>query len=96
MHVYKALSPPLSSIHPIQTAHTPKTLHKLDGMEMRRMWMDRVRNKEVRSKFGLGEKMSDGVNRKNFTWFRYVERMSEERLSKKMYGIGADLLEMVR
>ena len=47
--------------------------------------MDRARNKEVRCRVGVREKMSDKVDRKKLKKLRHVERMGEERLTKRVH-----------
>ena len=49
-----------------------------DAMKM--TWMDRWRNREVRRKVGVRERISGRVDRKVLKWFGHVERMSGERL----------------
>ena len=46
--------------------------------------MDRVRNKEVRKALGK-EAMMDMVKEKQRKWKTKLEKMSEERLVKKVY-----------
>ena len=50
--------------------------------------MDRWRNDEVGRKLGVREKVSDRMDRKVLKRLRYVERTSEERLSKRVYEAG--------
>ena len=39
----------------------------------------------VRERVGVTEKMSKRINRKVLKWFGHVERMGDERLTKKVY-----------
>ena len=65
---------------------------KLDVMEMRCLRsmcgvtrMDRLRNEVVRERVGVDEKLSERVDRKVLKWYGHVERMSGERLTKRVY-----------
>ena len=66
--------------------------NKLDVAEMKCMrsmcgvtrW-DRLRNETVRERVGVSEPMSERVDRKILKWFGHVERMGNERLTKKVY-----------
>ena len=44
-----------------------------------------MRNVVVRERMGVKEKMSKRVDRKVLKWFGHVERMGDERLTKKVY-----------
>ena len=69
-----------------------KERRKLDVMEMRCLRsmcgvtrMDRLRNEVVRERVGVDEKLSERVDRKVLKWYGHVERMSGERLTKRVY-----------
>ena len=47
--------------------------------------MDRVRNEVVRERVGVPEKLSKRVDRKVLKWFGHVERMGNERMTKRVY-----------
>ena len=47
--------------------------------------MDRVRNEVVRERVGVSEKLSKRVDRKVLKWFGHVERMGNERMTKRVY-----------
>ena len=47
--------------------------------------MDRVRNEVVRERVGVPEKLSERVDRKVLKWFGHVERMGNERMTKRVY-----------
>ena len=49
------------------------------------MW-NRLRNVEVRERVGVKEEMSKRVDQKVLKWFGYVQRMGDERLTKKVYN----------
>ena len=66
--------------------------YKIDGMQMKYLRsmcevtkMHRWRNEGVRRRVDRRENMSDGVNRKVLQWFGHVERLSEERLAKRVH-----------
>ena len=65
-----------------------RKLQALEMMCLRRVEgvsrMDRVRNKEVRKALGQ-EAMMDMVKEKQRKWKAKLEKMSEERLVKKVY-----------
>ena len=44
-----------------------------------------MRNVVVRERVGVTEEMSKRVDRKVLKWFGHVERMGDERLTKKVY-----------
>ena len=44
-----------------------------------------MRNVAVRERVGVKEEMSKRVDRKVLKWFGHVERMGDERLTKKVY-----------
>ena len=46
--------------------------------------MDRVRNEVVRERVGVSEKLSKRVDRKVLKWFGHVERMGNERMTKRV------------
>ena len=47
---------------------------------------NRLRNVEVRERVGVKEEMSKRVDQKVLKWFGYVQRMGDERLTKKVYN----------
>ena len=66
--------------------------NKLDVAEMKCLRsmcgvtrMDRVRNEVVRERVGVPERLSERVDRKVLKWFGHVERMGNERLTKRVY-----------
>jgi len=66
--------------------------NKLDVSEMQCLrsmcgvtrW-NRLRNVVVRERVGVREKLSKTVDRKVLKWFGHVERLGDERLTKKVY-----------
>ena len=66
--------------------------NKLDVSEMQCLrnmcgvtrW-NRLRNVAVRERVGVKEELSKRVDRKVLKWFGHVERMGDERLTKKVY-----------
>merc|ERR1712001_286505 len=46
---------------------------------------DRVRNEVVRERVGVPEKLSKREDRKVLKWFGRVERMENERMTKRVY-----------
>ena len=46
---------------------------------------DRVRNEEIRRRFGLQKSLSERGEATVLRWFGYIERMEEERYVKKIY-----------
>ena len=46
--------------------------------------MDRVRNKEVRRRAGIGRELASRVDQRVLRWFRHVERMDEGRLARRV------------
>ena len=70
--------------------------NKLNVMEMRCLRsmlgvsrVDRVRNEEVRRKTGVGRKLSDRLDQKVLGWYGHMERMNEERLTKRVWSAEA-------
>ena len=49
-----------------------------------------MRNVVVRERVGVTEEMSKRVDRKVLKWFGHVERMGDERLTKKVYKSEVD------
>ena len=49
-----------------------------------------MRNVAVRERVGVKEEMSKRVDRKVLKWFGHVERMGDERLTKKVYKSEVD------
>ena len=47
---------------------------------------NRLRNVSVGKRVGVKEEMSKRVDRKVLKWFGYVQRMGDERLTKKVYN----------
>ena len=47
---------------------------------------DRVRNEEVRERVGVDIALADRVEERVLSWFGHVERMSGERMTKRVYG----------
>ena len=52
---------------------------------------DRVRNEEVRRRTGVGQELADRAEKRVLSWFGHVERMTEERLTRKMYESDAEV-----
>ncbi|CAK1580205.1 unnamed protein product [Parnassius mnemosyne] len=46
---------------------------------------DRIRNSEIRKRCGLKEDVVTKIEKVMLRWFGHVERMNEERLTKKVY-----------
>ena len=46
---------------------------------------DRIRNSEIRKRCGLKEDVVTKIEKSMLRWFGHVERMNEERLTKKVY-----------
>jgi hypothetical protein len=46
--------------------------------------IDRVRNVEIRRRCGLKDDVVTRIERGMFRWFGHVERMSDERMTKKI------------
>ena len=67
-------------------------IRELEVMEIKCLWsMCRVTrvyrwsNEKMRRRVDVREQMNDRVDRKALEWFGHVERMSGERLSKRVY-----------
>ena len=52
--------------------------------------MDRVRNVDIRTRCELGVSIRTKVGKNILRWFGHVERMSDERLVKKVYKSAMD------
>ena len=48
--------------------------------------LDRITNEEIRRRVGVEVELSERVNRSVLRWFGHVERMSEERMARKVYN----------
>lgn len=46
--------------------------------------LDRIRNEEVRRRTGVGRELATQVDRSVLRWFGHMERMEDERLTKKV------------
>ena len=53
------------------------------------MW-DRMKNEDIRMGCGLKYKLSERVDQSVMRWYGHMERMSEERLVKRIYRAGVD------
>ncbi len=67
---------------------------KLDVIEMRClrsmvgvMRMDRVRNEDVRQRTEVVRKLSERVDQRVLSWYGYMVRMGEERLTKRVWKV---------
>ena len=65
---------------------------KLDVMEMRSLRSicgvtirDRIRNEEIRGRTGVRDALSKRADQTVLRWFGHIERMSEERMVKRIY-----------
>ena len=47
---------------------------------------DRIRNEEVHRMAGTSEDVTVRMKKKVLSWFVHVQRMSDERMAKKIYG----------
>ena len=63
-----------------------KCLRSICGVTMR----DRIRNEEIRSRVDVQNDLSGRVGRCVLRWFGHIERMSEERVAKRVYDSGVD------
>ena len=71
---------------------TVKERRRLDVMEMNCLRSmcgvtrrDRVRNEEVRRRVGVKRSLSERAEERSLSWFGHLERMSDERLTKRVY-----------
>ena len=50
--------------------------------------VNRVRNDEVWQRMGVGRRLSDRLDQRVLGWFGHMERMDEERQTKKVWRAG--------
>ena len=48
-------------------------------------WRDRHTNQELRERCGVEVNVVEAVGRKTLTWFGHMERMTDDRLTKRVY-----------
>ena len=70
---------------------------RLNVMEMRCLRsmvgvsrVDRVRNEEVRRRVGVDRSLADRVDQRVLRWYGHMERMNEERLTKRVWRAEVD------
>ena len=62
-----------------------KCLRSMCGVNRR----DRVRNEEVRRRVGIQETLSERMDRRVLSWYGHIERMDDDRLTKRIYKANA-------
>ena len=62
-----------------------KCLISMCGVNMR----DRVRNEEIRRRVGIQDILSERMDRRVMSWYGHIERMDDNRLTKRIYKANA-------